>query len=79
MLQKAVLAYILVISAMVGLACGSVGAGTVPLMAGVAAFAFAISDISVAMDRFVKPDFFWRLWGLPLYYGAQLLFGLSLQ
>jgi uncharacterized membrane protein YhhN len=79
MLQKAVLAYILVISAMVGLACGSVGAGTVPLMAGVAAFAFAISDISVAMDRFVKPDFFWRLWGLPLYYGAQVLFGLSLQ
>jgi uncharacterized membrane protein YhhN len=73
MLQKAVIAYIIVISIMVGLATGAVAAGTAP-GALVAAVAFAISDISVAIDRFISPGFINRLWGLPLYYGAQLLF-----
>ncbi|HND30493.1 MAG TPA: lysoplasmalogenase [Myxococcota bacterium] len=73
MLQKAVIAYIIVISIMVGLATGAVAAGAPPL-ALVAAIAFAISDISVAIDRFISPGFVNRLWGLPLYYGAQLLF-----
>ncbi len=73
MLQKAVIAYIVVISIMVGLATGAVAAGTPPL-ALVAAIVFAISDISVAIDRFISPGFVNRLWGLPLYYIAQLLF-----
>ena len=72
-LQKAVIAYIIVISIMVGLATGAVANGAPPL-ALVAAVAFATSDISVAIDRFISPGFVNRLWGLPLYYGAQLLF-----
>ena len=43
----------------------------------VAAVAFYLSDVSVARDRFVAPGFANRIWGLPLYYGAQLLFALS--
>jgi uncharacterized membrane protein YhhN len=42
-----------------------------------AAVAFYLSDVSVARDRFVAPGFGNRLWGLPLYYAAQLLFALS--
>jgi len=42
-----------------------------------AAVAFYFSDISVARDRFVAPGFVNRIWGLPLYYGAQILFALS--
>ncbi|MFH1331008.1 MAG: lysoplasmalogenase [Actinomycetota bacterium] len=43
----------------------------------VAAVAFYLSDVSVARDRFVAPGFGNRIWGLPLYYGAQLSFALS--
>jgi hypothetical protein len=39
--------------------------------------AFAASDVSVARDRFVREDFLNRAWGLPLYYGGQLLIALS--
>jgi uncharacterized membrane protein YhhN len=42
-----------------------------------AAVAFYLSDISVARDRFVAPGFANRIWGLPLYYGAQITFALS--
>jgi uncharacterized membrane protein YhhN len=42
-----------------------------------AAAGFAISDVSVARDQFRKPEFFNRLWGLPLYYAAQCLFAVS--
>jgi uncharacterized membrane protein YhhN len=42
-----------------------------------AAVAFYLSDVSVARDRFVAPGFGNRIWGLPLYYGAQVLFALS--
>jgi hypothetical protein len=34
---------------------------------------FAISDLSVARDRFVARAFVNRLWGLPLYFAAQLI------
>jgi uncharacterized membrane protein YhhN len=34
---------------------------------------FIISDLAVARDNFVSPGFGNRLWGLPLYYGGQLL------
>ena len=34
---------------------------------------FLVSDVAVARDTFVSPGFDNRLWGLPLYYGAQLL------
>ncbi|MSP61979.1 MAG: lysoplasmalogenase [Myxococcales bacterium] len=72
-----VVAYIAVISAMVALAAGTVAAHGHPILLG-AAIAFFLSDLSVARDRFVAPGFANRLWGLPLYYGAQLLFAWSL-
>jgi uncharacterized membrane protein YhhN len=39
-----------------------------------AALGFAISDVAVARDRFGDQNFANKLWGLPLYYGAQCLF-----
>ena len=34
---------------------------------------FIVSDVAVARQTFVQPGFVNRLWGLPLYYGGQLL------
>jgi uncharacterized membrane protein YhhN len=34
---------------------------------------FAISDLSVARDRFIARAFVNRLWGLPFYFAAQLI------
>jgi uncharacterized membrane protein YhhN len=39
---------------------------------------FFISDLSVAHDKFVAPGFANRVWGLPVYYGAQILIAWSL-
>jgi len=65
-----VLAYIVVISAMVALALGTLAqVGGVMILVG--AVMFYLSDLSVARDRFVAPGFANRLWGLPLYYAAQ--------
>jgi uncharacterized membrane protein YhhN len=71
-MRAPVLAYIVVISAMVALALGTVarGGGVVVL---VGAVMFYASDLSVARDRFVAPGFANRVWGLPLYYAAQLV------
>lgn len=41
------------------------------------ALAFFASDISVARDRFVAPGFVNKAWGLPAYYGGQVLFAWS--
>jgi uncharacterized membrane protein YhhN len=71
-----VLAYIVVITAMVAAAAGAV-AGEGPVAAAPAAVAFYISDLFVARDRFVARGFVNRLLGLPLYYGAQVVFALS--
>jgi uncharacterized membrane protein YhhN len=75
-----VVAYVLVITAMLAAAGslaaspGVAGAGSIAL----AAALFYLSDLTVARSRFVPgaglPD---RLVGLPLYYGAQFLFALS--
>lgn len=64
--------YIAIISAMVALAVGASVAAISPWMAA-GALLFAISDLSVARERFVQPAFVNVLWGLPLYYAAQLL------
>jgi uncharacterized membrane protein YhhN len=42
-----------------------------------AAYGFALSDVSVARDQFRKREFANRVWGLPLYFGAQCLFALN--
>ena len=69
-------AYLVVIGAMSALACAFAGAGG-PLTVAVGALAFTASDVSVARDRFIRHEFSNRAWGLPLYYGAQLLLALS--
>jgi hypothetical protein len=43
----------------------------------VGAVMFYLSDLAVARDRFVAPGFTNRVWGLPLYYGAQLILALT--
>jgi uncharacterized membrane protein YhhN len=64
--------YMIVIGVMATLACGVTAAGG-PWAVAVGALAFTASDISVARDRFARHEFLNRAWGLPLYYGAQLL------
>ena len=65
------------------LASAAAGIANIPVAAGgewslgVGALAFYFSDISVARDRFVGAGFGNRLWGLPLYYFAQILFALA--
>jgi len=64
--------YLVVIAVMSTLACGVTAAGG-PWAVAVGALAFTASDVSVARDRFVQHTFLNRAWGLPLYYGSQLL------
>ncbi|MDE2367342.1 MAG: lysoplasmalogenase [Burkholderiales bacterium] len=72
----AVGAYVLAILVMCALALAhSTASGSWIVAAG--AFAFAASDLSVARDRFVAPGFINRVWGLPLYFAAQLLLAAS--
>jgi uncharacterized membrane protein YhhN len=75
-LQIPVGIYIAVITAMVALAAGALAAGEPPIGA-LGAFAFFLSDLSVARDRFVRPGFVNKLWGYPVYYAAQLLLAAS--
>ena len=67
-----VLAYMTVISSMLGLSLGTVVAHGNPWIA-VGAIAFYLSDLAVAREKFVSPGWINRLWGLPVYYGAQLV------
>ncbi|MFL6466823.1 MAG: lysoplasmalogenase family protein [Pyrinomonadaceae bacterium] len=68
--RAAVPAYLIAIVAMSSLAIAANRSPTLPLAAG--AILFAISDVTVAEDRFIKPGRT-TAWGLPLYYLAQLL------
>jgi uncharacterized membrane protein YhhN len=68
--------YVIVISAMVLLAgSASFVSGNAALVVG--AWMFAISDVSVARERFVTPGFVNGAWGLPLYFGAQIVLALT--
>jgi len=71
-----VLAYVVIISAMVATAVGATSAGA-PGLVVVGAIAFFIADLAVARDRFVAPGFSNRVWGLPLYYLGQILLAWS--
>ncbi|MCS5588114.1 MAG: lysoplasmalogenase [Porticoccaceae bacterium] len=73
-LRPAVSAYIGVISIMVATSVGTSVGWIIP----VAAISFYASDLAVALERFVKASFINQLWGLPLYYAAQLMFAYSL-
>lgn len=71
-----VLAYVVVISVMISLAVGTLGADQGALiLAG--AFLFYVSDLFVARERFVQETFLNRLIGLPIYYTGQVLLALS--
>lgn len=71
-----VVAYIVAISAMVVLAFGTFGDGATWLIP-VGATLFFVSDLFVAKNQFVTPGTVNRVWGLPLYYLAQVLLALS--
>ena len=75
-LGPAVLAYIAVITVMVAASLGSLvhEPSAVRLGLVAAAVLFFLSDLCVARDRFVAPGPDNRLVGLPLYFGAQLVF-----
>jgi len=75
-MKGAVHAYIAVISCMVAAAVGTPAAGQ-PVLRLVGACGFFCSDLAVARERFVVSSFTNRLWGLPLYYAAQLTFALT--
>jgi uncharacterized membrane protein YhhN len=67
-----VYAYVVVISAMVALAAGTVSAhGDARIFVG--ALGFFVSDLAVARERFVISTFWNGAWGRPLYYAAQLI------
>jgi hypothetical protein len=38
---------------------------------------FFVSDLAVARERFIEHTFLNKTWGLPLYYGGQLLLATS--
>ncbi|MDP6980967.1 MAG: lysoplasmalogenase [Myxococcota bacterium] len=67
-----VVAYVVVISTMLVLATSS-GVAEVRPDIFVGAFLFYLSDLSVARDRFVAPGFWNGAWGLPAYFGGQLV------
>ena len=70
------------------LLCLTATAAWMPLLSGAAprpaaamlaagASAFFVSDLAVARQRFVARRFANKAWGLPLYYGGQLLIALA--
>ncbi|NIL95274.1 MAG: hypothetical protein GTO71_12750 [Woeseiaceae bacterium] len=69
-------AYVIVISLMVITAFSARGAGASGLIVA-GALMFFVSDLSVAMQRIIETDFPTFVWGLPLYYAAQLCFALA--
>ncbi len=65
-LARAVGSYIVIIGLMVGAAAGT-GMPAIWLPAA----AFAVSDIAVARQRFLRSSLANKIWGLPLYFLAQ--------
>ena len=77
-MRRPVLFYVLAICVMMTMA-----AGTYPIDKNWAiplgALLFLISDLAVARDRFIAPGFINRLWGLPVYFSAQLILATSVS
>ena len=71
-MKTPVIAYVAVISVMLVTAVGA-AASTDRAAIAVGAICFYLSDLSVARHRFVAESFWNKSWGLPLYYGAQLI------
>jgi uncharacterized membrane protein YhhN len=81
-MQIPVVAYILIITAMVVCAVSLLGnnglSSTGRYMVLIGALSFFASDIFVARNQFVIDAYINRLIGLPLYYFAQFLFAISI-
>jgi len=71
-MRTVVIIYLVVIGAMTAIAGGSSFNGG-PVTIFIGAGLFAISDLAVARNRFVSPGFSNKIWGLPLYYSAQII------
>jgi len=67
-----VVAYVVVITVMVVMAFAAFGAGATAFIP-IGAVLFYASDVAVARNQFVAPGVVNRMWGLPLYYLAQVL------
>ena len=76
LMKKAVPAYILAITIMVVLAVGCAIKHDAPWVA-IGAIGFMISDLAVARERFVAPGFINKIWGTPLYFGAQVIIAMT--
>lgn len=74
--RVAVPLYLVAVMVMVSLGIAA-GVLSLPPTVGVAGVAFALSDMSVARDRFIERNVINKAWGLPLYYFAQILFAAS--
>ncbi len=74
-MQLPVQAYAGIITIMLAFAVGMIPVPNLLAVAG--ALLFYISDLAVARGRFVKPGFANLTWGLPTYYGGQVLIALS--
>jgi uncharacterized membrane protein YhhN len=73
-----VLAYIIVISAMVWGGVSASAKSVLPWTAAAGALLFYLSDLAVARHRFVHESFMNRAIGLPTYYLGQLLLALTI-
>ena len=76
LMQKAVPAYIFAISSMVVLSVGCAVQHNAPWIA-VGAIGFMLSDLAVARERFVSSGFINKVWGTPLYFGAQVVIAMT--
>ena len=70
--------YIAVISLMVWGGVSTSFSRALPWTAAGGAVLFYLSDLAVARQRFVRPDFVNRAVGLPLYYAGQLLIAITI-
>ncbi|WP_279246389.1 lysoplasmalogenase [Candidatus Litorirhabdus singularis] len=68
--------YVTVICAMVTIAT-AVADSPLGYAVAIGGWGFALSDLAVARQQFVKPGASNRLWGTPLYFAAQLLLALT--
>lgn len=80
-MQIPVLAYIGIITTMVVVALAVYFETDTPQdfrrLVALGAILFYLSDLGVAIDRFMKPPFLQAYWSLPFYYAAQFMLALS--
>lgn len=72
-----VVAYVAAICLMLMMGLAVVGSGG-PAVIGMGALGFALSDVSVARNRFVSEGFINSAWGLPAYFISQLVLAYSI-